>query len=162
MASHLPSAPASKSSLKRSSGIITPAFSGLRKSSNLTNGTLVYTIKGRKLPPAAVSDNITIWLIMAKGVIQWCSGCREGETMVLCTVCKDISFCTDCMDFDSKGDEESIPFQCPSCFLKKDKLGIYVRSSLHILSLIFRGCFRNQPRLVEVAFVIKCSESHWS
>ncbi|KAF8813074.1 hypothetical protein BYT27DRAFT_7085341, partial [Phlegmacium glaucopus] len=56
----------------------------------------------------------------------WCSSCRNGGMLVLCIFCKTNAVCTECIDF--KFDEDvpsSIDFQCPSCFLKNDKFGIY-------------------------------------
>ncbi|KAF8801923.1 hypothetical protein BYT27DRAFT_7114038, partial [Phlegmacium glaucopus] len=101
-------APALKSSLKRSSGTVSTKLVKPKKASRPTHtgGNLVYTIKGPKLPVGA-----------------WCSGCRNGGTVVLCTTCETISICTDCIDF--KEDEESTLFECPPCFLKKDNKAIY-------------------------------------
>jgi hypothetical protein len=40
---------------------------------------------------------------------------------MLCSNCGINSMCSECLDFSFKGD-----FECPPCFLKRDKNAIYV------------------------------------
>jgi hypothetical protein len=47
--------------------------------------------------------------------------------MVICVVCGINSVCTECIDFDLDNSNSDVSqLCCPSCFIKKDKLGAYV------------------------------------
>lgn len=52
-------------------------------------------------------------------MIQWCSNCRDGGDIVICTACEANSICRLCVNFEPKNEEDYVPFECPPCFLQK-------------------------------------------
>jgi len=67
-------------------------------------------------------------------MIQWCSGCRDGGTVVLCNTCQIISMCTICVDFGMI-DTKFINFTCPPCSVRADKNAPYVGCDHQIIWL---------------------------
>ncbi|KIM38491.1 hypothetical protein M413DRAFT_76005 [Hebeloma cylindrosporum] len=102
-------APAPKTSLKQYSRRPTRKAANSNRSMDICEGgTLAYTVSGPKLTSGA-----------------WCSGCRNGGTVVLCTVCDIISMCTSCIDFKGEENVKALDFECPPCFVKRDPNGVY-------------------------------------
>ncbi|KAF8800473.1 hypothetical protein BYT27DRAFT_7117398 [Phlegmacium glaucopus] len=85
----------------------TPKFKKVAATNDVDTGVLLFKMEGERILPGS-----------------WCSSCRNGGTTILCTLCQINSICTECIDFESeKDDPDPIPFECPSCFLKKNKFG---------------------------------------
>lgn len=63
--------------------------------------SLLFTTNGPRLGPGA-----------------WCSICRDGDDVVICTTCKVNSICTLCIEFNFE-DPETENFECPACFIKR-------------------------------------------
>ncbi|KIK03069.1 hypothetical protein K443DRAFT_131586 [Laccaria amethystina LaAM-08-1] len=51
--------------------------------------------------------------------IVWCSGCRDGGKLVLCTICKCNAICSVCIEFGINDGVDN--FKCPTCFMKESK-----------------------------------------
>jgi hypothetical protein len=95
-------------------------------------GILEFKIEGDQISPGSVSDSSLFFHIyickkyQLNNFIQWCSNCRNGGEMVVCTICGINSICTDCIEFDETK-LEGINFECPSCFIRYKAGEKYVR-----------------------------------
>lgn len=85
-----------------------------------SNENLLFTTSGDRLPPVIVSCDICFYL-SHWGIIQWCSECRDGGDLAVCTTCNIIGICSVCIDFGMKDG-----FVCPPCFERARKLVSYV------------------------------------
>ena len=62
-------------------------------------------------------------------MIQWCCSCRDGGDVVICTTCETSSVCRLCVDFKLEDEEDTISFECPTCYLKESSNLPYVSLS---------------------------------
>lgn len=46
---------------------------------------------------------------------QWCSNCRNGGYLIVCSGCNERAFCSACLQFSTEGDDD---FLCPICYYK--------------------------------------------
>ncbi|EDR03103.1 uncharacterized protein LACBIDRAFT_307567 [Laccaria bicolor S238N-H82] len=100
---HACGAPAPRISLLEEASMIAEDSSGHKTQNFSSNENLLFTTSGDRLPP-----------------VIWCSGCRDGGDLAVCTTCKIIGICSVCIDFGTKDG-----FVCPPCFKRAGKLVSY-------------------------------------